>query len=59
MQSPTAATRAVADGVCLEHKADPERCGAQRDVILYAAGAVLAVAGIAAGAVALGRWLRD
>ncbi len=59
MHAPITATRAVADGVCLEHRVDPSRCGAERDVALYAAGAVLAVAGIAAGAVALGRWLRE
>ena len=59
MHSPATATKALSHGICTDHKSAPEYCGADRDVALYAAGAVLAVAGLAVGAWALARWLRD
>lgn len=59
MHSPAIATKALSQGICKEHRSAPEFCGADRDVALYAAGAVLAVAGVVVGAWALARWLRD
>lgn len=59
MHSPTSATKALVRGVCQDHRSAPGVCNADRDLALYAALGVAALAGAVVGGWYVARWLRS